>query len=159
MDESAALIVELTQHRPLTVVVIDALDECELTARDDLLDAFLNILQGSSSLIKILVSSRDDRDITCQLSGCPNLKISANKNEADIHRFVDEEVGRLIREKRLLSGKVSDDLEQQIKCVLRSEAQGMSVSPFHCSFVFLRRWLEVLGVAISPLIIFVSQLD
>ena len=131
LDESTALILELTRHRPLTVILVDGLDECEPNARDDLIDAFSNIIKTSSSLVKILISSRDARIITHQLSEYPDLTISANKNEGDIHRFIDEEVDDLIKRKRLLSGNVPNDLKQQIKDVLRSQAQGMSVSSIY----------------------------
>lgn len=53
-EESTALIIDLSQYRGLTTIIIDALDECDLFLR---------------------VSSRDDRDIYHHLADCLNLEI------------------------------------------------------------------------------------
>lgn len=127
LEECTILLRELTQQRSLTVIVIDALDECEPDARDELLKALFSLVHCSSSLVKVLISSREDRSITCQMSDCLNLQISATKNRTDINRFIDEEVERLVKEKRLLFGKVSGALKQHIKNVLRTDAHGMLV--------------------------------
>ena len=123
--ESTALIIELSQSRQLTTIVIDALDECEPTLRGELFDALTEILQSSNGLIKILVSSRNERDIICELTGCLNLEIEAKNNQEDITHFVNYEVDDLIRKKRLLYGNVPDDLRQMIKRVLCEKACGM----------------------------------
>ena len=125
VEESTALIIKLTQHRGLTTIVVDALDECEPILRDELLEAFSEILRNSGGLIKILVSSREDRDLVCHLKECLNLEIKASSNQADINYFVDSEVDKLIRTKKLLFGNVPEDLRQQIKAVLCEKAQGM----------------------------------
>lgn len=123
--ESTALIIELSQSRQLTTIVIDALDECEPMLRGELFDALTEILQSSNGLVKILVSSRNERDIICELTGCLNLEIEAKNNQEDITRFVVYEVEDLIRKKRLLYGNVPDDLRQMIKRVLCEKACGM----------------------------------
>ena len=123
--ESTALIIELSQSRQLTTIVIDALDECDSMLRGELFDALTEILQSSNGLIKILVSSRDERDIRCELTGCLNLEIEARKNQTDIDLFVNHEVDDLIQKKRLLYGNVPDDLRQMIKQVLCEKANGM----------------------------------
>ena len=131
LEESTALIIDLSQYRGLTTIIIDALDECDPVLRGDLLDAFSEILQGSNGLIKMLVSSRNDRDIYYYLEGCLNLEIKATENQADINRYVISEVDRLIQTKKLLFGKVSEDLQQHIKDVLCEKAQGMWVPFLH----------------------------
>lgn len=123
--ESVALILEMVKCRPLTTIIIDALDECDPRRRSELLEALTEILETSAGLIKILVSSRDDGDIVCHLSGCLNLTIKANNNQSDIDRFVDSEVDQMIRSKKLLLGRISPDLTLQIKHTLRDQAHGM----------------------------------
>ena len=123
--ESIALIIELSQYRPLTTIVIDALDECDPERRGELFDAFTKILQDSAGLVKILVSSRNERDIICKLAGCINLEILAKDNQTNIVHFVNHEVDDLIRKERLLYGNVPDDLRQMIKQVLCKKAGGM----------------------------------
>jgi ankyrin repeat protein len=135
--ECTDLIIELCQHRPLTTIIIDALDECESTRRHELFDAISTILQRSKSLIKVLVASRDDRDITLFLEGCLNLEIDVSKSSEDIGHFVTEEVERLVKSKRLLSGKVPADLCAEIKQTLQNEAHGMLVNITSVSDRFL----------------------
>ena len=125
LDESTALIIELTQDRPLTTFIVDALDECDLSSRGELLDALSRILQDSCSLVKILVSSRADADIVCHFSDCPNLQIKASQNQEDIENYVHSEVEYLINRKKLLRGKVPEDLKQRIASYLREQAKGM----------------------------------
>lgn len=125
LEESTALIIELSQYRQLTTIIVDALDECEEVLRLELLESFKKILQASNGLVKILVSSRDVGDIVYQLEGCLNLEIQAKKNQVDIDLFVNQGVDDLIKSRQLLSGKISDDLRQEIKQVLREKAGGM----------------------------------
>lgn len=125
--ESTALIVELSQSRPITIIVVDALDECELKSRDQIFDSLAEILSNANGIIKILVSSREERDISCQLelTGCLNLEIRASDNQADINRFVHHEMETLISKRRLLFGNVPEDLRQTIEGVLCEKVGGM----------------------------------
>ena len=123
--ESTDLIIELSQIHHLTTIVIDALDECDPALRSELFDALTKVLRDSKGLVKILVSSRNERDISCELIGCLNLEVNARKNQRDITHFVNYEVDDLIQKKRLLYGNVSDDLRQMIKQVLCKKANGM----------------------------------
>ena len=125
LEESTALIIQLSQDRPLTTIVIDALDECDFSSRGYLLDALSRILQDSCGLVKILVSSRADADIVCHFSDCLNLQIGAFQNQEDIEYYVDFEVERLFKRKKLLYGNISLELKQTIQVVLCEQAQGM----------------------------------
>ena len=125
LDESTALIIELSQDRPLTTIIIDALDECDLSSRGDLLEALSKILQDSRSLVKLLVSSRADADIVCHFSDCPNLQLEASQNQEDIDYYVKSEVEDLIKRKKLLRGNVSENLKRTIQSVLSEQAKGM----------------------------------
>lgn len=125
LEESTALIIKLSAGRPLTTIIIDALDECDLSSRGDLLDALSRILQASRGLVKILVSSRANADIVCHFSDCLSIQIDASQNQDDIECYVDFEVEDLIERKKLLYGNVSIELKQIIQSVLREQAQGM----------------------------------
>ena len=135
IEDCEALILELTKHRPLTTIVIDALDECDSKKRGILLQTLSTIVHKSIGLVKLFVSSREDRDIVLQLVDYPNLAIQANHNQDDIVKFVDSEVDNMVKFKRLLSGKVEEALVTQIKKVLSEEAQGMLACQSHCSFI------------------------
>ena len=115
INESCSLILQLFEHYPLTTIVIDALDECDPENRADLLETLETILQESSHLVKIFVSSRDDQDIVCHLKDYPNLEISSDRNTDDILSFVRAETRALITKRKLLRFSTNkDELEKVI---------------------------------------------
>lgn len=117
--------IQLASLRAITTIVIDALDECDLSSRAELLESLNQLVEGSDGLIKILISSRNDRAITCHLEGFPNITIDANDNHTDINKFVEHEVETMITSKKLLWGKVSIELRKLIKETLCERADGM----------------------------------
>ncbi|KAL8777083.1 MAG: hypothetical protein Q9194_002752 [Teloschistes cf. exilis] len=123
--ECVALMIQLASQRTLTTIVIDALDECDLESRAELLESLDRLVEESAGLVKILISSRNDRAITCYLEGFPNLTINANNNQTDIARFVEHEVDTIIKSKKLLWGKVSTELRKLIIETLCERADGM----------------------------------
>ena len=102
INDSRKLIVELVGRYPETIIVVDALDECDPDRCQYLFDAFESVLQESAGLVKIFVSSRDDQDIVHILRDYPILNISSSKNAHDIESFVRIETKKLIRKGRLL---------------------------------------------------------
>ncbi|RQM04689.1 hypothetical protein DH86_00003943 [Scytalidium sp. 3C] len=124
VSECVELILGLLDANPATII-IDALDECDPARRHQLLLAFDEIIQNSGNVVKIFVSSRDDRDIACRLEQSPNIYIQASDNEQDIDRFVHTQIDQSIREKRLLGGNVSEELRDTMIVALIKGAQGM----------------------------------
>ena len=124
LDECVDLIIKLTGQYTSTTIIIDALDECDVSTRHSLLAALSSIMQHGSST-KIFVSSRDDKDITLQLTDLPNLYIKASNNAKDIHRYVHSKVEQAVADKRLLNGNVSVATVQHISETLTNKAQGM----------------------------------
>jgi nucleoside-triphosphatase THEP1 len=124
LDETANLIIKLCNWKP-AIIVLDALDECNNERRQKLLAALDCIIQKSKETVRILVSSRDDDDIVCKLENSPNIYISSSDNQADISRFIDQELGRSINERCLLRGNVTDNLRDLITTTLLHGAQGM----------------------------------
>ena len=102
LDDSLDLILRLVEDYSMTIVIIDALDECDPSMRQSLLDAFEHILKESADLVKIFVSSRNDQDIVWTLRDYPNMDISSDKNTADIETYVEREVSRLVKTRQLL---------------------------------------------------------
>ena len=126
-DDSRELIIELVQQYSITIIIIDALDECEPEERHSLLDVLERILQESCyGLVKIFLSNRDDQDIYYTLQDYPNVDIVSDKNTADIEAFVRAETDDLVRRRRLLRGSpVQSELEAQIIDQLSKGANGM----------------------------------
>ncbi|KAI4117701.1 MAG: hypothetical protein LQ345_002125 [Seirophora villosa] len=118
------LVLEITDQLP-AIIIIDALDECDPLRRHKLLKALRHIVVKSNNLVKVLVSSRDDEDIGCQLNNVPNVYIRSDDNSIDVERYIDQELKKAISEQRLLQGRVPDSLQEQILSTLKNGAKGM----------------------------------
>jgi hypothetical protein len=138
IDESCSLIIQFSEQYPMMTIIIDALDECDLDKRADLLENLESILQKSICLVKIFVSSRDDQDIVCHLRDYPNLQLSSESNKDDISLFVTSETESLIRRKKLLALSTNKEkLKVEIIRTVTRDAGGMLVisrSASHAAF-------------------------
>lgn len=125
--EATAIIVETIKDRPLTYIVIDALDECNTQKRFDLISSLKTILADSKSLVKIFITSSDNHgDITRWMIGCPAVCIDASQNKEDIDYYIQYSVEKVIKEGRLLpTERVDDDLQQKISQSLSRGAAGV----------------------------------
>jgi hypothetical protein len=121
------LMISLINAYRRTAIIIDALDEADPKKRRKSLDTLKAIMETSSSLVKIFVSSRDDGDIVRTLKGVPNLFIEAKDNSQDIEWFVQREITQCIMEGRLLEGVVSDETKIQVMSCLVDKVNGMQV--------------------------------
>lgn len=127
LDDSVQLILDFTETYP-AMIVIDALDECDLVLRSSLIQALDEIVTRSTNLIKVFISSRDEQDIVFRLEHSPNVYINAADNGHDIGRFVHEKVEEAIHRGLLLHGNVTEALKSRIVSTLIRGAQGMQVS-------------------------------
>lgn len=125
LEEIQVLIIELLGYYPVATIVLDALDECTPESREDLLHLFEYILEESSTLVKIFISSRDDQDIVSELQGYPNLEISSTRNTPDIAAFIHQEVQTLKTKRPLRSIQNIDELENLIIETIVAGANGM----------------------------------
>ncbi|KAL8905267.1 MAG: hypothetical protein Q9207_002738 [Kuettlingeria erythrocarpa] len=120
-NEITSLLTELIQHRYKKVtLIVDALDECDVKARALLLGVFSKLTYNPESVVKTLVSSRNDLDITSHFSKTPNLSITATDNADDIMKFVSEKINQ-----DLLSGTASDHLKERVTKDLNQKANGV----------------------------------
>lgn len=137
LNEIVDLIVKIAESRPVSHIVIDALDECDTDLLFEMIEGLEAVLNRTQSLIKIFVSSRNDVDLVRWLQAYPNKEILSSDNEIDVARFVDSEVDKRIDgpTKRFRARKISIDLREHIKTTLKAEANGMCVSSSpHYSF-------------------------
>ena len=105
---STKVILALTDQIPATLI-IDGLDECQPSRRYELLNALDLIVEQSTSLIKILVSSRDDADHVSRLIDSSSNQTNASDNCDDIKRLIHHDLSQAIRDQRLLNGKASPE--------------------------------------------------
>ena len=127
MEDIVTHILNITADDPV-ILVIDALDEIDDERRGDLFDALDQIVQESQNVVKIFLSSRNDGDIVDRLSRHSNVRIEERLNRDDINHFVQHQIDQAIKSKKLLRGRVTSLLRNEIITALCSGAQGMYVT-------------------------------
>ena len=118
------LILSFTEQVPVTFV-IDAVDECSMQKRFDLFQALDKIVHESASVVKVLLSSRDDVDIAHRMASCVQIAVSQDRNLEDIVQFAILKLSEAIETKRLLGGDVRSELRNRILGRLIAGSQGM----------------------------------
>lgn len=120
LDVCKGLLLEFVNLYPKTTLVLDALDECNKYTRGTLIEAFDFLLDNASRPVKIFVSSRPDGDIKEKFKDRANIQIQATDNQNDIATFVDNEITKHRRWKKL-----SPQLREEIVKTLLKRSQGM----------------------------------
>ena len=111
-SECTQLILELTSEAPATVA-IDGIDELGDSSLD-LLDALRYLVENSLNVLKVFVSSRDDAAIARSLRHANSIRVTSADNAKDIAVFVRHHVSKAVEQKRLLGGRVSASLQEDI---------------------------------------------
>ncbi|KAK3933812.1 hypothetical protein QBC46DRAFT_326021 [Diplogelasinospora grovesii] len=120
VDTCKEQLLESVNLYPKTTLVLDALDECEPDSRGRLVDTIEFLLARSERPLKVFISSRPDTDIRYQFKSRPNIEVQATDNQADIKKFVNEEIAKHRR-----WGEMSPPLQEEIVRVLLDRSQGM----------------------------------
>ena len=107
-------------------LVIDALDECKESYREDILSFFSDILQAHAC-IKIFVTSRKEEDIENAFSSqqTPVIPIEAREVRKDIEVFVRGRVQEFVQTKKLYISTA--ELKEEVISTLINGAEGMFV--------------------------------
>ncbi len=113
-------LLELMNCYPKTILVLDALDECEPESRWRLVEMIEDLMSKSNRLLKVFISSRPDGDIRELFTSRPNIEIQATDNQEDIEKFVN---GEIVRHHRW--NKISPSLWEEIVRTLLRRSSGM----------------------------------
>lgn len=128
ITDLSCLIRELTELYDRSLIVVDALDECDQDTRWELVEA-LESITGSASLVKVFVSSREEGDLRLSLQTHSGLQVTSLENEDDVRKFVEFETERLVAKKQLLAyirkKETKEELINLIKEDVTSKANGM----------------------------------
>ncbi|RMJ27936.1 ankyrin repeat protein [Aspergillus sp. HF37] len=127
MEECTQMLLTMTLDCPATII-IDGLDELD-GQRLDLLASLRTLIDESSSIVKILISSREDTDIAQALQDALSVRVSACDNSADIEKFVRYRTTSVIANQKLLGGSVSEFLKGHLISALLEGAGGMFLWP------------------------------
>lgn len=122
LKESQKVLADLFQIYPQINLVVDALDECDKETRSGFIDILDELVTDSPKPIKILISSRRDRDIRHRFKEGPNLEIRAVDNRDDIKLFVNHQIFSI--EKSWQDG-ISSELRKLICETLVEKSGGM----------------------------------
>ena len=122
--ECVSLILDTTAANP-AIIVVDAVDEIPSSSRHILLSALAQVVQESLSVVKVLVTSRDDSNIHALLTDAVAVRVQNEHTRKDMVDFVHQEVYSAIQERRMLNGTVSADLQKELESVLVAGAREM----------------------------------
>ena len=111
--ECTQLILELTSEAPATIV-IDGVDELGYSSQD-LLNALRYLVENSSSVLKVFVSSREEAAIARSLYYASSIRVTSADNSKDVTVFVNHYISKAVEQKRLLGGRVSSSLQEDIR--------------------------------------------
>ena len=123
-DDCLHIVLALTTDSPATIV-IDGLDEVN-EDRGRRLRSIHSLIEDSPSLLKVLISSREDVSYRNRYIRQDHyVMITPEENQYDIDVFVNKRVSTAIERGELLGGKVSQDLRDHITVSLIEGAGGM----------------------------------
>ena len=121
LDQIENLVLELIRdHYDHVTIVLDALDEIDIRRRARMFRFLKRLVQPQRTVVKLLVSSRNEPDILGYFGGVENLYIEAKDNADDIRRYVVQEINN-----HLLMGQARDALKAKVEDVLVQKANGM----------------------------------
>lgn len=124
IEDCELLIPQLIMAYTSSMLVLDALDECDSQSRGELMHV-LNRLVENSEHLKVFISSRPDYDLKLQLKKEANVGIESTDNHDDIRKFVTEAIA-LDTKKR--SKPIKEPLQQKIIQILLEKSNGMYVT-------------------------------
>ena len=122
LEESQTILTDLVQNHPQITLVVDALDECDTNTRSAFIKVLDTLVDESPNPIKVLISSRRDRDIKHRFEGGPNLEIRAIDNRDDITMFVNHEIAA---SEHFWQDEISSELKELICNTLVERSGGM----------------------------------
>ena len=126
-QECSTLVPELARMYAKVTLVLDALDECDRSTRHLFINEMDKLVSGpTSSIIKIFISSRSDKDIKHRFQVGPNVCISATDNGADIKKFIVDTIKNSPPD-WLAEVTSTPGLQEEIVNTLHEKADGMYV--------------------------------
>lgn len=127
-EECTNLICELGRSTPL-VIAIDAIDELDSPQRSVLLSALQEIRTRSRDVVKVLVTSRNEKDIAGYLGDGLVIEMSEGNSAVDLKRFVNIKVDDFVKTWSLIhkedTKETLKNLRREIADTLIGASQGM----------------------------------
>ena len=109
----------------LTVIVLDAFDECSRDTSPKLIQRLKEVVRRSPKKVKIFISTRPFPAIENELTPEQSIEVTAKNNGEDVRAFIKQTLETRINEKALLNGNVPRDLKADIEGTLTNRARNM----------------------------------
>jgi hypothetical protein len=107
------------------IIIIDAVDEIEVADRHLLLKELIVLRDDSTRVVKILLSSRDDTNLSQWLKGATELPLQASLTRVDMQHFIGHCVSTAIDSKHLHDGVVPSAFRSELESYFLDRADGM----------------------------------
>ncbi|KAL6823358.1 hypothetical protein V8C40DRAFT_266886 [Trichoderma camerunense] len=119
--ECETALIELINFYSRTILVLDALDECEMDTRETLARVLHNLVDKGGGTVKVFIASRKEADIEEYLGLRKLVEISTADNKEDIEKYVEDEIAKVSGRWR----SVSAEVKEQVKKTIGEKSDGM----------------------------------
>lgn len=123
MPECKAALSELLKSYPRTTLVLDALDECEVDARKEIVLVMRSLATDAERPVKVYIASRREPDIERNLGSGNLIEIGTSDNKGDIEKYIEQEMTRFGEEWE----SVSQGTREEVKRTITDQSDGMWV--------------------------------
>ncbi|KAG8531321.1 uncharacterized protein KY384_002950 [Bacidia gigantensis] len=120
-----AEIILTISRQAAVVIVLDAFDECDQDKSPKLVQQLKEILRQNPEKIKVFISTRPFPAIENELIPEDSIEVTADNNGKDVSTFIKDTLMARIKDKDLLDGHVSPELESEIESTLTARARNM----------------------------------
>ncbi|KAK4060485.1 uncharacterized protein Triagg1_10755 [Trichoderma aggressivum f. europaeum] len=92
IPECKAALSEILKSYPRTTLVLDALDECEVDARKEIILVLRSLVTDAERPVKVYIASRREPDIERNLGSENLIEIGTSNNKYDIEKYIEQEI-------------------------------------------------------------------
>ncbi|EXF80679.1 hypothetical protein CFIO01_07532 [Colletotrichum fioriniae PJ7] len=89
ISECERFVRDLVNTYPRSILILDALDECEQRSRTQIVSFFRALVRDSDRPVKVFISSRSETDILEAMKTSSSIQISTSDNQGDIEKYID----------------------------------------------------------------------
>ncbi|KAK1448166.1 hypothetical protein CCUS01_11910 [Colletotrichum cuscutae] len=89
ISECERFVHDLVNTYPRSILILDALDECEQRSRTQIVSFFRALVRDSDRPVKVFISSRPETDILELMKTSSSIQISTSDNQGDIEKYID----------------------------------------------------------------------
>ena len=122
-SELVDLVCSLMQMWPVVYIVLDGLDECEKSPRQDILSFLERLGTLANAIVHVFVSCRDEDQLLRSLKAYSRIQLTSAALETDIKSFVEGSVRARIASRQLTIR--NPELEDQVVWELVQKSHGM----------------------------------